>query len=66
MITQVKRYGVTVWSDEEMDTLRKTRCLCLNCVRLGVCGTASQFYSICKENNIALAVTRCSGFLLKG
>lgn len=60
--TQVEKYGAMVWQDQEMDTLRKKRCLCLNCKRLGQCDTASDLLAICKAKNMAMAITRCQQF----
>lgn len=58
---RVEKYGVEVWSDEEMDALRKERCLCLNCNWIGTdgCATVGILYAVCKGHNVALAVTRC-------
>ena len=60
---QVERYGVAVWEDEEMDALRKERCLCLNCHDMKICGTAKAGYKLCKGANIAFMVTRCPAWL---
>jgi len=59
---QVEAYGETVWSDTEMDKLRKENCLCLRCARLKRktgCLVAKDLYEICKEYDLALMVTRC-------
>ena len=55
----VERYGKDVWSNAEMDALRKTECLCMNCWNFGDCETAMRLYELCKQFNLALAVTRC-------
>lgn len=34
-------------------------CLCLNCELMDDCGWATEFYNMCKDADIALAVTRC-------
>ena len=64
-IKTVKKYGFTCKENEEMDKLRKTECLCLNCRMIGNCDIAKKFYHICVENGNALMVTRCQYFLIK-
>ena len=54
-----ERYGVRVWLDKEMDELRKTRCLCLRCLRLGDCAESRKLLRFCIEHDVGLAVTRC-------
>jgi len=61
---QIEKYGVQVWSNEMMDELRKTECLCLNCANLRPgtsdnCHKAARMYEISVEENVAMAVTRC-------
>jgi len=50
-----------VWSNVEMDELRRTECLCLNCSKMirQECPVAKQMYNACKDFNIAMAITRC-------
>ena len=60
-------YGTEVLVNKEMDTLRKTECLCLNCENMkpGLpehCGIAQQIYNICVAQNVAMAITRCPIF----
>lgn len=55
----VTKYGTRVWSDTEMDELRKNHCLCLRCGILFICPIATQLYAICKDRNLALMTTRC-------
>lgn len=52
-------HGANVWTNKEMDELRKTECLCMNCDRLGSCKPAKELYAVCRLEEIALAVTRC-------
>jgi hypothetical protein len=66
VIEQQEHYGVKVWTNVEMDSFRKHQCLCLLCSKLGNCEQASRLYEICKNNNLALAVTRCPEFIKKG
>ncbi len=54
-------YGTDVWTNKYMDELRRTECLCLNCKYIG-CQTSRTLYEFCKENDLALAVTRCPGW----
>ena len=57
---KVKKYGVEVWSNEEMDLLRGRECLCLNCGRMNRgCEQAQVLFALCKAFNLALIVTRC-------
>lgn len=54
-----------IWVNTGMDDLRKRECLCMNCNRkndsppYNSCPTAKKIYDICKENNMAMAITRC-------
>jgi hypothetical protein len=52
-------YGKEAWSNIEFDTLRKNECLCLNCINMISCEVAKKFFELCKENNMAVAITRC-------
>ena len=61
---QELHYGSMVWVNPATETLRRTECLCLNCSNLKPgqpdnCHIAQAFYSVCVEENVALAVTRC-------
>ncbi len=60
-VKETVKHNVIVWTHEEMDKLRKSQCMCLNCGRLKTerCGTADCLFETCKVTNIALAVTRC-------
>lgn len=62
---QVFKYGETVWSNMEMDELRKSECLCLNCASLKGCPMAKDLFEICRHCNMALAVTRCLHYKAK-
>jgi hypothetical protein len=60
MIEQQEHYGAIVWANAALDAARKTGCLCLNCAWMkGNCAVAAHLYELCKEENLALAVTRC-------
>lgn len=41
------------------ESLRREECLCLNCHKMSECAKAKALYQICKDGNLALAVTRC-------
>ena len=61
---QEAHYGKDVWVNPTTESLRKTECLCLNCANMKPgefdhCHIAKSLYSICKMENVALAVTRC-------
>lgn len=54
-----------VWANADLDALRKTDCLCVNCGRkndspaYSSCPTAKKLYDICVADNMAVAITRC-------
>lgn len=60
---QIEKYGNKVWTNETMDNLRKTECLCLNCANMkpgdNNCPIANTLYQICLADNVAMAITRC-------
>ena len=56
---KVEKYGAVVYSDQEMDELRRERCLCLRCGEIRGCLMAKALLASCKEWDLALAVTRC-------
>lgn len=56
--------GGMVVAHMKMDELRRTECLCRSCTFCGPCEHAQALYQICKEADIALAVTRCRFFIL--
>jgi len=58
-IVRGKKYGQDVYESLELDIKRKTDCLCLNCINMSLCEIAKAFFEICKENNMAVAITRC-------
>jgi hypothetical protein len=45
-----------------MDELRRDRCLCLQCDFLKSCDLARTMFILCKDHDMALAVTRCKQF----
>jgi hypothetical protein len=55
-------YGEEVWTNTVTDAMRKIECLCLNCNNISHCPMAHRFFDACKEENIALMVTRCKSF----
>ena len=59
---QVEKYNVLVWQHPEMDVLRKTQCLCLNCKIMKTCKIAKSGYRLCRKYNVAFAMTRCPVF----
>ena len=59
-VTKQKHYEKDVWTNEIMDGLRPTECLCLNCEL--ECVFAESLFDICKDGNLALAVTRCPDY----
>ncbi len=67
-VINVERHGAMVWEEEQMDALRKERCLCLRCAKCKPgtpehCAVAARLYEACKEHNLALMVTRCATWI---
>ena len=63
----VRRYSCEVVEHVKMDQLRKEHCLCLNCKHCNCgCNISNELYELCIKNNMALAVTRCKEFEIKG
>lgn len=58
-VEQVTKYNVLVFSNVEMDEIRKEECLCLNCSKVLICNTARALYKICCDDNVAMMITRC-------
>jgi hypothetical protein len=56
---QEEHYGARVWVNPTIESLRRKECLCLNCGKIGGCAKAKALYQICKDGDLALAVTRC-------
>jgi len=61
----VEEYGVQVYQHPEMDELRRIQCLCLNCSFMYHCKIAQKGYKLCKEYNVAYAMTRCPNWRKK-
>jgi hypothetical protein len=62
---QEKHYDSTVWTNRFMDELRRHECLCLHCAKQPFCYVAKQLYGICKEENVAMCITRCEQWIPK-
>lgn len=58
----IEKHGTAVRQHTEMDNLRKTQCLCLNCGDIKSCSAAAMGLALCKTYGIAFAVTRCPKF----
>jgi hypothetical protein len=54
-----------IWANIQMDELRRTECLCLNCERTREdshytsCPIAKTLYTMAIKNDMAMAITRC-------
>ncbi len=66
-----EHYGCRVQTNIAMDILRSDQCLCFNCtgkifdadeMQEYNCHIRQALYQTCKEENIALMVTRCPHF----
>jgi len=58
-VEKIEKYGREVWSHVEMDELRRSQCLCLNCALIRKCAIAQAGYRLCEKNGVAFAMTRC-------
>lgn len=64
-------YGVRVVTNVPMEALRRSQCLCLNCIRCypegdeEPCVAAAEGLRLCKNYAIAFMVTRCGSFVRK-
>lgn len=59
-----KKYQTTAWVNPTTEALRPEECLCLNCGNMkpgedGHCHIATKLYTICLDENVAMAITRC-------
>jgi len=63
-VTQTQKYDTLVFQHSEMDELRRSQCLCLNCSKMKHCEIASAGFELCMKYNIAYAMTRCPVFEL--
>jgi hypothetical protein len=61
-IKRQEHYGERVWVNADLENLRRKECLCLHCDNLSHCSAAKIMKSICVENNLAFAMTRCKDF----
>lgn len=60
MITKTFRHGRTVFIDEDMDTLRKTKSLCFRCRKSKTtCPTFQEVYMRAMASGLTLWVTTC-------
>lgn len=57
-----EHYGAMVWTNVFTDFIRREECLCLNCDDMSTCPVAQQLYELCKENDLALMMTRCKSY----
>jgi hypothetical protein len=61
-----------VWANVDLDNLRRTECLCMNCDRkneskpYSSCPVAAKIYKIAVEHNMAMAITKCGATDEKG
>jgi len=60
-VSQQNHHNEIVWTNELMDELRRSECLCLNCQFMPIqnCIFSKKLFNLCKDFNLALAVTRC-------
>ena len=63
-------HGTEVYADEEMDELRRKRCLCLKCKFMRShkelnCPIAQKLFEISVQYDNAMMMTRCKSFKIK-
>jgi hypothetical protein len=51
-----------VWVNPKTDIMRREECLCFNCKNAS-CNISNELFSICRDDNLALMVTRCKNFV---
>ena len=62
-IEKQEHYGREVFVNTLTEQMRRSECLCLNCVLMNDgCDFAAAAYGLCKDWNVAFCVTRCPGF----
>jgi hypothetical protein len=57
-----EHHGAMVWTNPFTDFIRREECLCLNCKSMDSCPIAKQLYQLCKDNDLALMMTRCKSY----
>ncbi len=59
-----EHHGALVWVNPITEPCRKYQCLCLHCINHmnGDCTAAKKLYKICRDNNMALMITRCQKY----
>jgi len=62
-VRDIEKYGRKVWQHIEMDELRESQCLCLNCALLHDCEIAKKAFELCQVYGVAFAMTRCPNFI---
>ncbi|MCL5018295.1 MAG: hypothetical protein M1416_00815 [Candidatus Pacearchaeota archaeon] len=61
-----------IYSNTEMDEMRRKECLCVNCDRkndkipYSSCPVAKKIYDICVKHDMAMAITKCGATDEKG
>lgn len=58
-VERVEKYGQIVFQHKGMDEERKLHCLCLNCIKMGICSASNEGYAFCVKHKVAYAMTRC-------
>ena len=59
-VSKQEHYDRDVWTNELMDELRRSECLCMSCkFRSTSCLSADLLFDLCAERSLAVMVTRC-------
>lgn len=58
-VKKEKHFNCDVWVSKEIDELRWSACLCMNCEKLGSCNISTELYNLCIKHNMSLACTKC-------
>lgn len=64
-VEKIVRYGDEIWSNVEMEKLRESECLCLNCKHINRCAQANTLDSMSRHCNMRVMVTQCIWFKQK-
>jgi hypothetical protein len=59
---QETHFKELVWVNPKTDIMRRKECLCFNC-KTASCNISNELFSICRDDNLALMVTRCKNFV---
>jgi len=65
-IRQVKLFGHPTWQNTKMDNLRKTECMCVNCIEQPHCEINKAVAGLTQQMSIGICVTHCPKWKSQG